>query len=51
MSIEDYWKEATAFADALLPIPPVVCRDEQGKIVRTSNCDKCVMLVECKLKE
>ncbi len=50
MSIEDYWKDAGALTDALLPIPPLVCRDEQGTIVRDERCDRCPMQLECKLK-
>ena len=51
MTIGDYWKEATVLADALLPIPPRVCLDDSGKVIKTNRCLQCPMKVQCELKE
>lgn len=47
----EYWREATALVDALLPIPPRVCLNKQGRVMRTARCDKCPMLIQCTLVE
>lgn len=51
MGVDDYWREANALADALLPIPPRLCLDSNGKIMRDERCLKCPMRTQCKLKE
>ena len=47
--MEDYWREATALADVLLPIPPRVCLNANGEVIETPRCSQCPMLAQCKL--
>jgi len=46
----EYWKEAEALADALIPIPPIACLDENGVVVVDDKCSECPMKAQCELK-
>jgi len=48
--LETYWEEAEALADALLPIPPRVCLDSDGVVIKTDRCLQCPMKEQCELK-
>jgi len=44
-------REAESFADALLPIPPRVCFDSEGKLIKDDRCKNCPMRTPCELKQ
>ena len=49
--IANYWEEAEAFADALMPIPPRICLDSDGVVIKTDRCLQCPMKTQCELKQ
>ena len=49
--IQGYWEEAVALVDALLPIPPKVCLDSKGVVMRTNRCLGCPIKTQCELRE
>ena len=49
-NIAEYWEEAEVLADALMPIPPRVCLDSDGVVIKTDRCLQCPMKAMCKMR-